>query len=81
MAPQHGCRRTLDVLALADVADLVFRAQLLRKRVQPILSSRQQNDLRVTCRECTGDRLADSARSAGDDRYRQTRTCRVAARV
>jgi hypothetical protein len=81
MASEHGCCNALDVLTLADIADLVFRAQLLGKRAQPILSSRQQNDLRIACRECTCDRLADPARSTGDDGYLQTRTCRVAARV
>jgi hypothetical protein len=55
MASQHGCCHALDVLALADVADLIFPAQLLRKRAQSILSSRQQNDLRATCRECACD--------------------------
>ena len=70
-----------DVLATADVTDLVLRAELVREAAQPVLTPRKQDDLHLARREGAGDRLAYPARSPGDDGYRQTRTCRVAARV
>ena len=81
MAFHDRCGHSLDVLAPADVTDLVLRAELLRKGAQPVLPPRQQDDVHLPRGEGAGDRFPDPARSPGDDGYRQTRTCRVAASV
>ena len=68
-----------DLRAVADVAALPLRAELLRHRAQALLSARDQDAAPPSLRQLPGDRGADAARAAGDDRYlRHTRTTRCA---
>lgn len=70
-----------DVIALGDVTDLVLGLQVVREGEEAVLPSSEEYDQGAASGESPRDRFADPARSAGDDSYRQTRTCRVAARV
>jgi hypothetical protein len=65
-----------DRLAIAHVAHLALTADLLRDRAQPVLAPPHHHACPVALAELAGDRLADPARPAGDDRYRHTRTTR-----
>src|SRR5205085_8622338 len=79
----NALRRLLDRAPLADVAALELTAQLAGERAEPFFAARDEHAEPVASCERTGDRLADPAGSAGDDRdasQRQMRTGRVAAR-
>jgi hypothetical protein len=76
---QHRGRGAFHVFALPDVAELVLDVELSGERAKRILAPRQQNEFPSLPCESARDRLADSARSAGDDGqavYRQALSCR-----
>ena len=83
---QNGSGDTLDVFTSPDIAELVLARKFFRECAQPLLAAGEQHHVPVLSGECAGDRLADSARRPGDDRYaivcyRQTLTWRLAANV
>ena len=84
MPSQHRSCDAFHVFALADVAQFVLRTELGSETAQPVLVSRQQDQLPALSCESASDRLADPARRPGDDGcavYRQILTCRVEAIV
>src|SRR6476620_11220160 len=83
---QNASSYTLDIFTSPDIAELVLARKLFRECPQPVLAAGEQHHVPALAGECAGDRLADSTRRAGDDRYaivcyRQTLTWRVAANV
>src|SRR6266545_5835992 len=86
MSFQHGSCDAVDLVAAANVAELVLGAELLGQRSKPVLAAREQDGTPATCRERAGDRLPDPPRAARDDGdalvlYRQTLTSRLAERL
>ena len=57
----------LDLLAVADVADLELAAELARELPQPSLPPREQHAQPAARGERAGDLRADAARSSGDN--------------
>jgi hypothetical protein len=85
MPLSHSCCDTLNVVAAADVAQLVLAVELLRERAQPVLAARDQHRVPAGCGQRARDRRPDPAGGARDDGnalvlYRQTLTSRVAER-
>ena len=68
-----------DGLAFADIADFVFTRNLVRHGGESLLVARDEDAMPALLREPPRDRGADPRAAAGDDRYRQTRTTRVAS--
>ena len=68
-----------DGLAVADVADFVLARDLVRHCGEPLLVARDEDAVPALLREPPGDSGADARAAACDDRYRQTRTTRVAS--
>src|SRR6266511_810381 len=85
MSFHHGSGDAFDLVAAANVAELILGAELLGQRSEPVLAAREQDRMPATCRKRAGDRLPDPARAARYDGdalvpYRQTLTSRVAER-
>jgi hypothetical protein len=86
MSLHHSSGDAFDLVAAADVAELILGAELLGQRSKSVLAAREQDGVPATCRERAGDRLSDPARAARDDGdalmlYRQTLTSRVAKKL
>jgi hypothetical protein len=85
MSLRDNRSHAFDLVAAADVAQLVFCVELLRECPQAVLATRDQDRVPAACGQRAGDRCADSAGRARDDGYavvlyRQTLTSRVAER-
>jgi hypothetical protein len=84
VALAHLRGHALDVLAPADVAQLVLRTQLVGKRMEAVLTPCEQHELPAARGERARDCRTDPARGPGDDadaRQWQTRRLRVAENV
>ncbi len=61
--------RALDRVSVGDVAQLVFAADLLGERSQPVFATREEHAAPAAAREQPGDLRADAGRRARDDGY------------
>ena len=80
MAGHDGGRHALDGLPVADVADLVLGAELVRHGHQALRAACDEHAVPAAALQPSRQRGADAARAAGDDRdFQQTRTTRRAS--
>jgi hypothetical protein len=69
MTLHHRGRDSLDLVASADVTQLILGAELLRECAQPVLAARKQDRMPAPAGELPRDRRPDPARGARDDGY------------
>jgi hypothetical protein len=79
MALTNSGGHPVDGRPVADVADLVLAADLTGHAPEPFLAAGDEDAVPALLREPSRDGGADPRASARDDRYRQTRTTRVAS--
>ena len=80
MPLRHSRRRAIYRLALADIADLVLTVDLRGDGTKTLLVARDQDAVPPPRAELSRDGRPDARVAAGNDRYRHTRTTRVASR-